>query len=134
MTTHPAEELKRRTKNFALRVIRLFRALPKTDEARVLGRQVLRSATSVAANYRAACRSRSRAEFVAKMGIVVEEMDETLLWLELLVDSKTVAANRMDGLMAEAREILAICAASQKTARARSKSRSTSINQQSINQ
>ena len=117
MSTHPAEHLKRRTKEFALRIIRLFRALPRTEEARVLGRQVLRSATSVAANYRAACRARSRAEFIAKMGVVVEEMDETLLWLELLVESGTLAASRLDGLMVEASEILAICAASQKTAR-----------------
>jgi four helix bundle protein len=74
---YPAEELKKRTKQFALRVVRMFRALPKTEEARVLGKQVLRSATSVAANYRSACRARSRAEFVAKIGVVVEEIDET---------------------------------------------------------
>lgn len=118
MDGHPAEALKRRTKEFALRVIRLFRALPKTEEARILGRQLLRSATSVAANYRAACRSRSRADSVSKMGVVVEEADETLLWLELLVESGTLEEKRLNGLMQEAREILAICAASQKTARA----------------
>jgi four helix bundle protein len=114
--------LKRRTKEFALGVIRLFRTLPKTEEARVLGRQVLRSATSVAANYRAVCRSRSRAEFAAKMGVVVEETDETVLWFELLVESKIVEPKQMNGLLTEARELLAIFAASQKTARAHGRS------------
>ena len=74
---YPAGELKQRTKQFAIRVIRMFRALPKTEEAKVLGRQVLRSATSVAANCRAVCRARSRGEFIARMGLVVEETDET---------------------------------------------------------
>lgn len=73
------EELRQRTKQFALRVIRLFRSLPKSDEARILGRQLLRSATSVAANYRALCRARSKAEFIAKMGVVIKEADETVL-------------------------------------------------------
>jgi four helix bundle protein len=81
----PADELKLRTKNFALRIIKLFRALPRSDEARILGRQLLRSGTSVDANYRATCRSRSAAEFVARIGIVVEEIDETVYWLDLLV-------------------------------------------------
>lgn len=115
-----AEELKKRTKQFAIRVIRMFRALPRTEEARVLGRQVLRSATSVAANYRAACRARSRAEFIAKIGVVVEEMDETAFWLELLVDAGIVPAKRMDALTVEARELLAIFAASQRTVKIRS--------------
>ena len=83
----PAEELKKRTKAFAVRVVKLFRSLPKTDEARVIGRQMLRSATSVAANYRAVCRARSKAEFTAKMGVVVEEADETVFWLEFVVDT-----------------------------------------------
>lgn len=73
------EELRQRTKQFALRVIRLFRSLPKSDEARILGRQLLRSATAVAANYRALCRARSKAEFIAKMGVVIKEADETVL-------------------------------------------------------
>jgi four helix bundle protein len=71
------EELRQRTKQFALRVVRLFRALPKTEEARVLGKQVLRSGTAVAANYRSACRARSRADFISKIGITIEEADET---------------------------------------------------------
>jgi four helix bundle protein len=81
------KELKARTKNFALRVIKLVQALPRNMTADVLGKQLLRSATSVAANYRAACRARSQAEFVAKMSIVVEESDESLFWLELIGDS-----------------------------------------------
>lgn len=73
-----AKELQDRTKRFAVRIVNMFRHLPKTDEARIIGKQVLRSATSVAANYRAACRGRSKAEFTAKLGLVVEEMDETV--------------------------------------------------------
>ncbi len=78
-----SEALKVRTKDFALRVLRLHRSLPRTDEARILGKQLLRSCTSIGANYRAACRGRSRPEFVAKLGIVLEEADETVFWLEL---------------------------------------------------
>jgi four helix bundle protein len=114
---YPAEELKKRSKLFALRVIRLFRHLPKTDESRVIGRQLLRSSTSVAANYRAACRARSKAEFVAKIGVVVEEADETVFWLELLVDAEIVPAKRMEDLLREAKEVLTIFAASQRTAK-----------------
>jgi len=116
---YPAEELKKRTRQFALRVVRMFRALPRTEEARVLGKQVLRSATSVAANYRSACRARSRAEFVAKLGVVVEEIDETTFWLEMLVEAEIVPAKRMRALMLEAKELLAIFAASQRTVRVR---------------
>ena len=75
-----AKQMQARTKSFAIRVIKMFQRLPKTDEARVLGKQVLRSGTSVAANYRAACRSKSRADFISKLGTTVEEADETLLW------------------------------------------------------
>ena len=85
-----SEELKNRTKLFAIRIVKLFRSLPRTEEARVIGRQMLRSGTSVAANYRAVCRARSKAEFIAKVGVVVEEADETVLWLELLVDTQIV--------------------------------------------
>jgi four helix bundle protein len=112
-----SQELKNRTKQFAIRIVKLFRLLPRTEEARVIGRQLLRSGTSVAANYRAVCRARSRAEFIAKIGVVVEEADETVLWLELLVDLDIVAPKRMTGLLAEANELLAIFAASQYTAR-----------------
>ena len=112
-----ATELKARTKEFAIRIVKLFRALPRTDEARVIGRQVLRSGTSVAANYRAACRARSKAEFIAKIGIVVEEADETVFWLELLIETGIVSPTRMSNLLDEANELLAIFAASQHTAK-----------------
>ena len=111
------EELKRRTKAFAIRIVKLFRSLPKTEEARIIGRQVLRSGTSVAANYRAVCRARSKAEFISKIGIVVEEADETVFWLEMLVETNIVSAKKMDELLKEANELLAIFAASQRTAK-----------------
>ena len=111
------EELRARTKKFALRIIRLFRSLPRATEAQILGRQVLRSGTSVAANYRAVCRARSRPEFISKIGTVVEEADETVFWLELLVDAKIVPDGRLQPLLIEASELLAIFAASQRTAK-----------------
>lgn len=95
----------------------MFQSLPKTDEARIIGKQVLRSGTSVAANYRAACRGRSKAEFIAKIGVVVEEADETILWLEMLVDSGIVKQEKMHPLLKEANELLAIFAASYTTAK-----------------
>jgi four helix bundle protein len=95
----------------------LFRSLPKTEEARVIGKQVLRSGTSVAANYRAVCRSRSKAEFIAKVGVVVEEADETVFWLELLGGAGIVEQKRLEELLLEANELLAIFAASQRTAK-----------------
>jgi four helix bundle protein len=82
-----AEQIKRRAKQFALCIIGPFRALPRTAEAQVIGRQLLRSGTAAAANYRGVCRARSKAEFVAKIGVVVEETDETVLWLEMLVEA-----------------------------------------------
>jgi four helix bundle protein len=85
-----AEQLRARTKQFAIRIVRLFKSLPRTEEARVIGKQVLQAGTSVAANYRAVCRARSRPEFVSKIGVVVEEADETVFWLELLVDTGVV--------------------------------------------
>ena len=111
------EQLKLRAKQFAVRVVRLFKALPRRDEARVLGRQLLRSATSVGANYRAVCRARTRKEFISKIGIVVEEADETVFWLELLAGCEIVAARQLGPLTREAEELLAIFAASQRTAR-----------------
>lgn len=112
-----AEELRERTKRFAYRVIRLYRALPNTGEAQVIGKQLLRSATSVAANYRAANRARSRPEFIAKLGIVLEEADEALFWLECIADNSIVKRNRMDGLVKEADELVAIFAAARKSSR-----------------
>ena len=102
------KNLKDRTKQFALRVMRLYRALPRREEARIIGKQVLRSGTSVGANYRAACRVRSKAEFVAKLGIVLEEADETVFWLELLQESSLVSAEKLAPLVQEARELAAI--------------------------
>ena len=114
------EILKDRTKRFALRIVKLFRALPKSDEARVIGKQVLRSGTSVAANYRAVCRARSNAEFISKIGVVVEETDETVFWLELLVDTEIIDIQKMESLINEANELLAIFAAAQITAKTNS--------------
>ena len=101
-------DLKPRTKEFALRVVRMFSALPRTDEARVLGRQVLRSGTSVGANYREASRARSKAEFIAKIGDCLKEIEETEYWLELLVDSGQVTSAKMDPLLDECRQLIAI--------------------------
>ncbi|MBA4311276.1 MAG: four helix bundle protein [Chlorobiaceae bacterium] len=112
-----AEQLKERTKQFAIRIVNLFRSLPKEEEARIIGKQLIRSGTSVAANYRAACRARSKAEFISKMGIVVEEADETVLWLELLIDTKIIKKEKMSNILLEANELLAIFAASQGTAK-----------------
>jgi len=111
------EELKARTKRFAIRIVQLSQSLPKTNEARVIGNQVLRSGTSIAANYRATCRARSRAEFLAKLGIVVEEADETVFWLELLEETGILSQDCALELQKEANELLAIFAASQVTAR-----------------
>jgi four helix bundle protein len=111
-----ADELKRRTKQFALRIIRLVAALPKTIECRAIANQFARSGTSVAANYRAACRARSRSEFVAKMGVVLEEADETQLWLELIIEAKLLPLKRVEPLLEEASELVAIFVASRKSA------------------
>jgi len=111
------QQLRDRTKAFALRVIRLYRSLPYTTDTQVLGKQLLRCGTSVAANYRAVCRARSKAEFVAKMGVVVEEADEAILWLELMTESGIVSSVKTELLLREANELTAIFAASQRTAR-----------------
>src|SRR5580658_3953718 len=102
------EELKARTKAFALRVMTLIDHLPKTVKGRVIADQIMRSATSVSSNYRAACRARSRAEFVSKLGIVLEEVDETMLWLELIVEGGLLPSKRVENLIKEANEISAI--------------------------
>jgi len=111
-----AEEMKTRTKSFSLRVIQLVNALPKSSVARVLGDQLLRSATSVAANYRAACKGRSRAEFIAKLGTVEEEADECQLWIELIGDAGLIQKQLLASLLSEAKELTAIVAASRKSA------------------
>ena len=111
------EQLLNRTKDFAVRVVRLFRKLSRSPEAQVLGKQLLRSGTSVAANYRAACRARSRAEFVARIGVVAEEADETALWIELLSDTGIMKKELLEDLLKEARELTAIFTASRQTAK-----------------
>jgi len=116
MNSRP-EQLRDRTKNFAIRVVSLYQALPAKTAAQVLGKQLLRSGTSVAANYRAVCRARSRAEFSSRMGIVLEEADEALFWLELLAETGVFSAKRLESLMNEAREPTAIFTASRETAR-----------------
>jgi len=113
------EELKKRSKEFALRVIRLVEALPQTQTSQVIGNQLSRSATSVAANYRAVCRARSPADFIHKLGIVEEEADESLFWLEIIVETKLMPANRVQELLLEADELTAIFVASRKTAKGR---------------
>ncbi len=102
------QELKQRTKKFALRVIKLVESLPKSKSGHVIGSQLLRAGTAVGANYRAACRSRSKAEFIAKIGIVVEEADESAFWLELIIDSGLMSVKLLDSLLQEANELTAI--------------------------
>jgi four helix bundle protein len=111
------EEMKLRTKTFASRVVKLCAALPDEWIARTLGRQLLRSGTSVGANYRAVCRAKSKADFINKLRVVEEECDESLFWMELLVDNKLVKPERLQDLMQESGEILAMVVASAKTAR-----------------
>src|SRR5947208_5137013 len=110
-------DLKTRTKAFALRILKLVDALPKTTAGRAFASQIVRSGTSVAANYRSACRAKSTADFIAKMSIVEEEADETLFWLELLDESKLVPAVKLTAIKQEANELIAITVASIKTAR-----------------
>src|SRR5436190_18047447 len=111
------EEMKGRTKAFAVRIIKFYKRLPKTDEARVLERQVLRSGTSVAANYRAVCRAKSQADFISKMGTVLEEADETLLWLELFEEAEVCASVMVTDLKREGIELLSIFSSSLSTSR-----------------
>ena len=110
------DELRTRTKHFALRIIKLVGALPKTIEGRAIANQLVRSGISVAANYRATCRARSRSEFVAKMGVVLEEADETQLWLELIIEARLLPVKRVDSLLAETNELVAIFVTSRKSA------------------
>jgi len=114
--------LKQRTKDFALRVVKLVEALPNTVAGRAIGHQLVRAGTSVGANYRAACRSRSRAEFIAKMGIVEEEADESAFWLEIIMENGLLNKEIVKNLHQEAEELTAIMAASRISA-ARNQSR-----------
>jgi four helix bundle protein len=114
-----APDLRLRTKDFALRMIRMFSALPNTTEAQVLGKQVLRSGTSVGANYREAHRARSNAEFIAKIGDCLKELDETDYWLELLTASGIVTAIKISALQDECNQLLAIFTTISKKAKSR---------------
>ena len=111
------ENLKQRTQQFALRIIRLVEVLPKRKVSDVIGRQLLRSGTSVGANYRAACRAKSPADFISKMGTVEEEADECLFWMELLVAAELMSEQQLSALIGEAKEILAIAVTSIRTAK-----------------
>jgi four helix bundle protein len=130
------QELKERTKQFALRVMRLVDALPRTPKGNALASQLVRSAMSVASNYRAACRGRSRAEFISKIGVAEEEADETALWLELIIADTILPKEKILSLLKEANEVVAIMAASYISASRKgdvraSKSQSAIRNQQS---
>jgi four helix bundle protein len=112
-----SEAMKLRTKTFALRVVRLYRALPRSNDARIFGDQLLPCSTSIAANYTAACRGRSRAEFISKFGVVLEEADEAVFWLEMIQDAKLFSAAQLSDLLREARELLAIFVSSVRSAK-----------------
>jgi four helix bundle protein len=109
-------ELLDRTKQFALRVFKLVGALPRTIQGKAVAAQLIRSGTSVAANYRAACRARSKSEFIAKLGVVEEEADESAIWLELIIETDLFSAAKVKPLLAEASEIVASMASAKKTA------------------
>jgi four helix bundle protein len=119
------EELKKRTKQFGLRVIKMTGVLPPSRAAGVIGRQLLRSGTSVGANYRSACRGRTKPDFISKAGIAIEEADEALYWMEMLVEAGIMPRDKLASLMREADELVAILTASVKTARSRLKARGT---------
>ena len=112
-------ELKQKTKNLALRVIRLVESLPETKSSKVIGNQLLRSATSVGANYRAACRAKSTADFIAKLAIVEEEADESIYWIELLIESNQVGTKLVANLLSEFDEVVAIIVSAIKTTKLR---------------
>ncbi|HYT49753.1 MAG TPA: four helix bundle protein [Pyrinomonadaceae bacterium] len=112
-------DLRKRTKLFALRIIKLYASLPKSTEAQVLGKQVVRSGTSVGAHYREAKRARSTAEFISKIEVALQELDETIYWLELLTESGIVPEARLTNLKSEAEELMKMLVSSAKTAKKR---------------
>ncbi len=116
-TLSQAKQLQDRTKKFAVRIIKAFAGLPKDEAARIIGRQFLRSGTSLAANYRAACRARSAADFISKISVVAEEADETLFWFELLAEAELIKMKLIEPLMKECEELLKIFSASLATAK-----------------
>lgn len=109
------EKFRDRTKKFVVDNIKLYRSLPKTEEAKIIGKQLLRASSSVGANYRAACRARSQAEFHSKISIVVEEADESLFWMEILIEADIVTKDKITVLMAEATEILKVTSSARRT-------------------
>ena len=106
--TRPRQDLRKRTKDFAMRIVKLYTALPERGAAQVLGKQILRSGTSVGAQYREACRAKSNADFVSKLEGSLQELDETLYWLELLGESRVIEASRLESLHKEAEELIAM--------------------------
>jgi four helix bundle protein len=110
-----SDDLKKRTKQYALRIIKLIEVLPKTQAGRTIGNQLIRSGTSIGANYRSALRGRSKAEFIAKLGIVIEEADESEFWLELIVESKLMKKDFVKSLLEETNELIAIFVSTKKT-------------------
>jgi four helix bundle protein len=117
MSTQKSTDLRARTKSYALRMIRMYQKLPKSGEAKVIGNQVLRSGTSVGAQYREACRAKSPADFVNKMEGSLQELDESAYWLELLVDAEIVPAAKLADLQKESDELIAIFVASINTSK-----------------
>lgn len=113
------DELKKRTKEFALRIIKLVNALPNNSTGRVIGNQLLRSGTSLGANYRAACRAKSKSDFIYKINIVEEEADESAFWLELIIESGLMPLTKIESLLKEADELTAIFVSTNKTAKSK---------------
>lgn len=116
------EDLKERTKQYALRIVKLIEALPKTAVGKAIGSQLIRSGTSIGANYRAALRARSKQEFIAKLGIVIEEADECAFWLEIIIESKLISKELIEPLLQETNEIISIMVSSLKSAKINLKS------------
>ena len=126
------DEMKTRTKKFALRVIKLVESLPKTKTADVIGRQLLRSGTSVGANYRAACRGKSTADFISKLSIVEEEADESMFWMELLIEAEIVKETLLSNLLDEANQILSMIVSTIKTSKEKQNPESRIPNPESL--
>jgi four helix bundle protein len=116
-TLHRAKQLQDRTKNFAVRIVKALARLPKDEATRIIGRQFLRSGTSLAANYRASCRARPGADFISKVSVVTEETDETLFWFELLIESELIGSAALRPMMLECEELLKVFSASLATAK-----------------
>jgi four helix bundle protein len=124
------QDLKRRTRDFAIRIMNLVDALPHSAKGRAIANQLVRSGTAVGANYRACCRSRSKVEFIARMGVVEEEADESAFWLELIIKGRLMPAVKVEALLREANELVAIMAASRKSAALTTNRKSAIANRQ----